>query len=136
MFKYALKTYDADTELYSHGSFITVDNINYQMLKDIDFSKKFDPNNEIFFEVHLIKLYNTALYPLSRSNHIIVSKFIFEVTYTDIYDININGSKLFTQIRELNDGSSKICKFNIYLKKYIEDNMTKYVFELPFFSIE
>lgn len=136
MFNYALKTYDADIELYSHGTFITVDNINYQMLKDIDFSKKFDPNNEIFFEVHLIKLYNTNSYPLSRCNHITESKFIFEVTYTDIYDININGSKLFTQTKELNDGSSKICTFNIYLKKYVEDNTTKYMFELPFFSIE
>jgi hypothetical protein len=138
MFKYALKTYKHDTELYSHGTFITVDNISYQMLRDIDFLKVFDPNDEISFEVHLIKIYdtNTNSYPLSRSNHITESVFIFEVTDDDINDININGSKLFTQIKELNDGSSKICKFNIYLRKYLEDNKTHYVFEHPFFSIE
>ena len=136
MFNYALKTYDIDFELYSHGTFITVDNINYQMLKDIDFSKKFDPNNEIFFEVHLIKLYSTVLYPLSRSNHITECKFIFEITHDDIRDINENQSKLFTQTKELNNGSSKICKFNIYLRKYVEDNKIKYIFELPFFSIK
>lgn len=136
MFKYALKTYDNDFELYSHGIFISIDNINYQVLKDIDFSKKFDPNDEKLFEVHLIKIYDTSLYPLSRSNHVTESVFIFEVTDDDISDINNNGSKLFTQIKELNDGSSKIYKFNIYLRKYMEDNKANYVFELPFFSIE
>jgi hypothetical protein len=136
MFKYALKTYDHDTELYSHGTFITADNISYQVLRDIDFSKEFDPNDEKLFEVHLIKIYDTSLYPLSRSNHITESVFIFEVSDDDINDININGSKLFTQIKELNDGSSKICKFNIYLRKYMEDNKTHYVFEHPFFSIK
>ena len=39
MFKYVLKTYDHDTELYSHGTFITTDNIIYQILRDIDFLK-------------------------------------------------------------------------------------------------
>ena len=135
MFKYALKTYDHDTELYSHGTFITTDNINYQMLRDIDFLKVFDPN-EILIEVHLIKLYITNSYPLSRSNHVTESVFIFEISNDDINYINNNGSKLFTQIKELNDGSSKICKFNIYLRKYTEDNKTHYVFELPFFLIE
>jgi hypothetical protein len=106
------------------------------VLRDIDFSKEFDPNDEKLFEVHLIKIYDTSLYPLSRSNHITESVFIFEVSDDDINDININGSKLFTQIKELNDGSSKICKFNIYLRKYMEDNKTHYVFEHPFFSIK
>lgn len=106
------------------------------MLKDIDFSTRFDPNNEIFFEVHLIKLYDISSYPLSRFNHRTESKFIFEINYADIDEINEKGSKLFTQIKELNDGSSKIYRFNIYLRKYVEDNKTKYVFEHPFFSIE
>ena len=136
MFKYALKTYDVDIELYSHGRFITMDNISYQMIRDIDFSKEFNLNNEMFFEVHLIKLYDISSYPLSRFNHRTESKFIFEVNNTDIDEINEKGFKLFTQIKELNDGSSKICTFNIYLRKYFDDNKIIYVFELPFFSIE
>lgn len=133
MFYYALKTFDTDNVSFSHSPFVSFDNINYQMLRDIDFSKILNIN-ESFIEFHLIKMYDINLYPLSRLNYSTICKFTFEITSSDINDVKINKKKIFTQTKQIDNYTN--CTFNIYLHHYINNNNDIFVFEFPYFSFK